>query len=392
MAGSAPLIASFFREPQLVGISIALSAVFLLSGFAAQPLAVLNRQMQFGRVCVIELLSIAVGIAVGLTMAVLGSRHWALVGLTLSTAVSRLLATYALTSWRPARPTRGVGTRPLVTFGLNVTAVGFVYSFARLFDNLLIGRVLGSAAVGLYSRGTALVSRPLDQVVTPIYTVVVPALSRLQDQPDRYRKAFLQVFEALAIIAFLFTGLCLPLAYPLTVVILGPQWVAAAPIFAGLTISALFVPMSSAASWLYLSQGRGRELLFVASVSACTMIGSFVAGLPFGPAGVALAYSLGGVCLQLPVTFYVAGRRGPVSCGDLWLSLVRHLPLGIVVLGSIWALGALAPLSSPWMRLLWSLPVGGLAGAASILALPSSRRAAAWMWRSLREADFLGST
>ena len=71
-----------------------------------------------------------------------------------------------------------------------------MYSLARGADNLLIGRFFGAAAVGLYTRGSILLLRPLEQLMIPIYTVLVPTLSRMQGQPDRYRRTFLQVFEA----------------------------------------------------------------------------------------------------------------------------------------------------------------------------------------------------
>ena len=72
----------------------------------------------------------------------------------------------------------------------------------------------------------------------PINAVLIPALSRVQTEPERYRRTFLRVYEAMALITFLFTGLLLALARPLTLVVLGPKWEQATPIFAGFTIAA----------------------------------------------------------------------------------------------------------------------------------------------------------
>src|SRR6202035_1888278 len=126
-------------------------------------------------------------------------------------------------------------------------------------DSLLVGRFFGAAAGGLYSRASILLMRPLQQFIIPINAVLVPALSRVHDQNERYRRACLQVFEAIALMSFLFTGLLLALARPLTLAVLGPKWEAAAVIFAGFTLAALAYPLITASTWLFVSQARGKE-------------------------------------------------------------------------------------------------------------------------------------
>lgn len=376
MAVSAPLIAQFFHQPQVAGISVVLAGSFLLDGLAVQHMALLNRQMRFKLISAIEIGSVAAGFLVGLGMALRGWGYWSLVGATLSTAAIRSMATWAVLPWRPKQPTRRSGTGSLVHFGADLTLVGVVYALARGSDSLLIGRFLGSEAVGLYSRATALLTSPLERVISPASSVVVPALSRLQTQPDRYRASFLKIFEGIAIAGGLFAGVFLPLAHPLVVVVLGQKWEAAAPIFAALTIAAFFLPLSTAASWLYTSQGRGRALLLTASIGAFVMITSFAIGLPFGPTGVALGYSLSGVFIQLPVTFHIAGRRGPVSAKDLWLAFFRHLPVYAVVFGVTSLVASSGIASSPLQQLIVSAALGLLAGAgAAFLYLPSRRTA-----------------
>ena len=121
----------------------------------------------------------------------------------------------------------------------------FFYSLARGMDGLLIGRFYGAFSVGLYSRASALLARPLEQFMNPIEAVFVPAFSRLQIQPDALSQFFfLSFIEAIAVVGFLFTGMCFALAHPLTLVVLGPKWEKAAIIFAGLTFAALQYPLT----------------------------------------------------------------------------------------------------------------------------------------------------
>jgi O-antigen/teichoic acid export membrane protein len=381
----APVIAWFYREPRLVGITLVLSITFLLTGLTVQHLALLNRQMRFEKIALIQVGSLLAGIVVGIAMAWLQHGYWSLVGTELTTAMCGLLLTWVASRWRPQLPSRRSGTWPLLSFGANLSVSSFIYSLARGSDGLFIGRLYGPESVGLYSRASALLHRPIQHFLTPIDAVFVPVLSRLQLQPERYRRTFLQTFEPIALVSFFFTGLFFALAEPLTLVVLGPKWEKAAVIFAGFTFAALFFALSSATSLLLASQGRGRDWLvtsmWVSSVTVC----SFLAGLPFGPAGVAISYSLSGVFLLLPIIFHVAGRRGPVSNADLWTGCLRHLPVWGVVCGAAWLARVSVANSSPLAQLCICVPVALVIGGVFIYIYVPSRRAFLSFFDALRQ-------
>src|SRR5438477_7015155 len=215
VAASAPAVAWFYREPRLVGITLMLSVTFLFASSAVQHIALLNRQMRFTVIAVIDVVSMLAGYLTGIGMALRGYGYWALVGASVTQVAIKLVLTWSISHWRPRFPSRNTQTWHLLRFGANITAGTLMYSIARGADNLLIGRFFGAAAVGLYSRGSVLLVRPLQQFLVPINAVVVPALSRMQNQHDRYRQTFLQVFEAIALISFLFAGVFLALSHPL---------------------------------------------------------------------------------------------------------------------------------------------------------------------------------
>jgi len=385
VAATAPVIAWFYREPRLIGITIALSATFFLAGSAVQHLALLSRQMRFKAIAIIQVGSMLAGIVVGIGMAWLNYGYWSLVGLNLTTGLVALVMTWLASRWRPQFFTRQSGTRPMLHFGANLTAGAFFYSIARGLDGLLIGRFYGAVSVGLYSRAAAMLARPLEQLLCPIEAVLIPMFSRLQNQPKRYRRNFLQVYEAIALASFLFTGMFFALAHPLTLVVLGPKWEKAAIIFAGFTFAALQYSLTGSATWLFASQGRGRDSLLANSIISIIVVASFIVGLPYGPAGVAIAYSASCLVLQMPVLFWLAGRHGPVSTGDLWMGFLRHLPLWAVVCGATWLTHSAVLKVSPLAQLAICAPTGLLAGAAFIFVYPPARRVAMNLFSILRE-------
>jgi O-antigen/teichoic acid export membrane protein len=385
VAASAPVIAWFYHNPRLTSITLLLSTTFFLSGTTIQHQALLKRQMRFKALALIEVGSMAVGVLVGVLMAILGCRYWSLIGSSLAMEIAGLLLTWSVSRWRPQLPTRHSGIGPLVTFGAHRTAGDFIISLARGSDNLLIGRFYGAASVGLYSRASAMLMGPLEQFLTPINAVFIPALSRLQSQPERYRSTFLRLYEAIALAGFLFTGLLLPLARPVTLVLLGPKWEQAAVIFGGFTIAALCIPLANASAWLFTSQGRGRDMLIAQSINACAVFLSFVVGLPFGPVGVAIAFSVSNLLIRIPIYYFSVGRHGPVKTTDLWRVFLRHLPVWIVVFFITSLARILVANQAPLVQLFICGPVGLLAGAAFIYSFSPQRQVATHLLETLRE-------
>jgi O-antigen/teichoic acid export membrane protein len=385
LAALSPIIARFYHDSRITPIMLLLSTTFLIGGFRVQHLALLNRQMRFKAIAIIEVGSMATGVLVGVIMALLRCGYWSLVGLSLATEIAGFLLTGLVSRWRPRLPSRGSGIRPLVTFGVHRTASGFIFSLARGCDNLLIGRFYGPDAVGLYSRGAALVFRPLEQFLLPIEAVLVPTLSRLQSQPQRYRSTFLQLYEAVAMTAFFFSSLILALATPTTLVLLGHKWASVSAIFAGFTFTAIQLPLTNAANWLLTSQGRGRDILRVASITSFITVASFIIGLPFGPLGVAIAFSAIGLLVRLPILYYIAGGRGPVTTFDLWTGCLRHLPLWVLVFVGTSLMRAMVADLHPLTQILICAPVGVLIGIVFISMFQPQRKVAIYLLETVRE-------
>ena len=385
VAASAPAIAWFYREPRLVGITLVLSVTFLLTSLAVQHIALLNRQMRFGVIAISDIVSMLAGYLTGIALALSGYGYWALVNAYVTQIAVKLVLIWLISRWQPGLPSRNTQTSRLLRFGVNITAGAFIYSLARGADSLLIGRFFGAAAIGLYSRGSILLMRPVEQFVMPINAVLVPALSRIQSEHDRYRRTFLQVFEAIALISFVFTGLFLALSHPLTLAVLGLKWEGAVVIFAGFTMAALAYPLTRAATWLLASQARGKDWVVTASIISTVTVCSFLVGLPFGPAGVAIFYSASCVLIQLPVVYYIAGRRGPVRTRDLWIGCLRHLPVWVVACGTASLARTFVLGANPWMQLLLCGPVALLAAVAYIAVSAPSRRVAVNLFSVVRD-------
>ena len=376
LAAAAPLIASFYQEPRVVSLAFALSLSFILLGLSVQHMALLKRQMKFTSIAGIEIGSAAAGLIAGLATALAGMGYWSLVFVQLAPPTVMIVGSWLVSGWRPGLPRRAVGTRPLVSFGASLTASSFLWALARGGDSVLIGRVLGLEALGLYSRAISLINRPIEQAAAPLASVFVPTLSRLRASPEVFRTAARDTHALLAFLSLTAGGLLLPLAGPITALLLGSQWTAASPIVAALSLLVVYLPMTLVPGWILSSQGRGRDFLLLSCINSVLTLGAYVVGLPFGPVGVALAFSLSSLVLQLPVTVYFVGSTGVVTRADLAVTLIKQAPGYAVAYGAAVVGLRLAPDAAPVLQIALSGILVAIAAMAWAFAYPPSRQVA----------------
>jgi O-antigen/teichoic acid export membrane protein len=375
-AALSPVIAWFYRDSRLVLITIILSSTFLLSGSAVQHLALLNRQMRFKALACVDIGSMTLGLIVGVGMALAGYGYWSLVGSQMGTSLGELIMAWIMSGWRPQFYKSSVGTRSMIHFGASLTASTLLRRITSGMDSILIGRFFGAAPLGLYSRGMALLMRPLDQFLMPFDMVFVPVLSRLQDEPERYRRTFLQIYDALVLVSFLMAGLFLGLSRPLVLALLGPRWHEVVPIFSALALAATYFAAAGASLWLLTTQGRNRDILRTGVMISCVSVASYAIGLIHGVTGVALAFSLGGLFVRLPAQYYIVGREGPVSTRDLWNVLLRQVPVWIVSFGTAYGMSRMTSKMSPVIQLCIGVPATVAASLVIIWILPHQRQTA----------------
>ena len=382
----APVVAWFYRDPRVGPIMLAMSLLFLLSGSTVQHRALLARQMRFIPIGIIDVTSTFVGFATACLLAWRGFSYWALVAQQLSNALAGLVLTWGISKWRPSLPNRGSNVRSLATFGAHLSAADFIYLFLVNTDCILIGRLMGPVSLGLYTRASALLNRPLEQILTPVNTVMDPVLSRLQSDTEQYRRTFLRTFSLLSVLSFGFSAMCLALSRPLVLFILGPKWESVIPLFAASAFLAISVPAGTVVGWLYQTQGRGKDQLKSHFITGSVTFLSYLVGLFWGPLGLIIAVAIATATIELPILYYIGGRTGPVSTRDLSITFVSKLPLWATIYVATFAARMAVSGSSPFIQLLVCVPTGFIAGGILLMPFPSFREDARFAFKAVMEA------
>jgi O-antigen/teichoic acid export membrane protein len=318
----APFVAAFYHEPRLVWVTAVLATGFLFNAAGVQHSALLQRQLRFITLAVTDTLALLLSTAVGIVMASAGYRYWALVAMTVTLPFAATVGMWVATAWVPGMPRKQAGIRSMIRFGGTITLNGVVVYIAYNVEKILLGRFWGAEALGIYGRSYQLINIPTENLNSSVGSVAFSALSRVQHDPSRLRNYFLKGYSLVLALTVPITTLSALFASDLIAVVLGPKWKDAAPIFRLLAPTILIFAMINPFSWLLFSIGKVGRSLKIALVIAPLVITAYVAGLPYGPKGVAFAYSAAMMLWTVPhIIWCVHGTV--ISVRDVLLAVRR---------------------------------------------------------------------
>jgi PST family polysaccharide transporter len=220
----------------------------------------------------------------------------------------------------------------MLRFGGTLTLNGLLAYLAYNAEKILIGRFWGADAIGIYGRAYQIINIPTDNLNAAVGEVAFSALSRVQDDLGRLKSYFLKGYSLVLGLTLPITIACALFANDIIFVVLGPKWKEAAPIFRLLAPTILIFAMINPLTWLLFSLGLVGRSLKMSLVFAPLIVGGYVLGLPYGPKGVAFAYSTVMAVCALPLTAW-AVQGTVISFRDILLTVSRPLASGIVAGG-----------------------------------------------------------
>jgi polysaccharide transporter, PST family len=374
---ASPLIAEYYHQPQLVAVTRWIAAGFMLTGLSAQHWALLRRQMRFTAVATLETSAELISFAVAIGLAMAGAGYWALVAQRLVGPTLIAPGCWLLCRWRPSRPVFAPGAAALLRFGSSIAGTSMIAMFARSIDQVLIGWIWGPASLGFYDRATKLFVSPLTNILVPLYSIGMPALSRLTVDEDRYRRAFGEILEKLAMVTMPAAAVVVATADWTTEMLFGPKWAAAAPLVGWFALIIGYQPSVDTCPLLYMTQMRSGELLRASAIDAVLRIAAVGCTLPYGANAVAAALAISGLLVRAPVSFWLATRCGPVGHAQICRALLPSALAGCSVAAAIWILrrAALPADVSVVLGLVCALLIALVSAGSVFLVVPKSRRA-----------------
>jgi PST family polysaccharide transporter len=312
MAVFSQAIAWFYNDPRIVSVTLALSSTFFFSGLTIQHQALLRRQMQYGSLAWIRIISTAMSIVLAIGFALQGYEHWALVWKEVARAAFIAAGTWLMCRWVPGLQVSRSGIASMLRFGRDITGFNIIHFFSRNLDQILIGRFWGAVPLGFYSKAYQLMSLPVSQLQFPVQFVAESTLSTLQSTPDKYRQYYQKIISLLSFSS-------MPLAVYLVIFseeiigfLLGETWIASAEIFRILAIAAFIQPVASTGGFVLVTSGKTKQYLWWGVLNGLSLVTAFSIGIYWGTTGIAAAFTINTYAILFP-SLWMSFKNTPIS-------------------------------------------------------------------------------
>jgi len=326
-------IAALYGEPRLQPLFAVMSLTFLFTAAGLVQEALLMREMDFRALEVRTILAVICSCTVGITLAALGFGPWAIVVQTLTISAVASALVWRSSPWRPTMTFSVPILKEMWSFASHVTG-SRILNWAQLnVDNLLVGRFLGAANLGVYSLAFAIGFAPVNRLSEPLGQVLFPAFSRIQDR-QQIALIWLRASRMLALIAVPAMLGLIVIAHDFVQVVFGQKWMGAVVVLQLLAPISLFQTLTGFNASVLQSIDRTRLLLRLTAVTTVLSMAAFAGGLPWGIKGVAVAYLIATVVLQsgylwltaraisMPLRQWLGSVSGVLQAGLLMLLVV----------------------------------------------------------------------
>ncbi len=331
LAVIAPVLSRVYGEPRLAGIVVVWSLTIIFGGLSAQHLALLKRAMLFAGISKLSMTAAMSSNIGAVALAWHGAGYWALVVREVMNEAVIATGAWVLCRWRPQRPSRHSGIAPMLVFGGHSVVSFVIRRTTRNLDRTLLGWRFGPVVTGYYHMAFELAAMFTALITEPLRNVAVSSLSRLREQPERFRQHYLKAIRGVALASFAATAVLVATSGDLVAIILGPKWQRAGDILRilGLTAGVSAIYMTNI--WLHFSLGRADRMVRWTVLEAALIGAGVTAGLRFGADGVAWGYCVSMWVLSI-IGLWYAGRPVGLTLGDtiavLWRPAITAVVAG----------------------------------------------------------------
>jgi O-antigen/teichoic acid export membrane protein len=355
------------EQPTLIPIVLALSAIRIVVALSATPMVLLQREMAFRRLAILDVLSSALMLIVAPLMAWQGWGPWSLVLGEQLTGV--LVSAVGLWLYRPPwrlslRVNRTIAGEYL-RFGRFILANTQITYLLDRFDDFWVGTALGMSAAGFYAKAYEFARYPRRFIAMPLQPVFFSAYARLQDDRHRLSQAYYRLNSFVVRVGFLFALILVLIAPEFVELLLTAKWLPMVNAFRLMVVYSLFDPLIVTAGNLAAAMGQPQLLTRIKVLQAVVFVPLVIllASL-WGIEGVAIAAD---VMLLIGIALILRYMRRFV---DFSLWRLFSCPLLALFAGGAAGLGVEYGLNPPnlWVSMAGKAAAAGIAYAA-VLAI-----------------------
>jgi PST family polysaccharide transporter len=335
----APLVAQFYRTEILSSVIIVSSLSFIPRMMGSVNKALLTRELAFKTMAAPDIIGIMVFSVLVIPMAWSGLGLWSIILANLIGVWATTIALWKWSGWRPSWTFDWNGYKSLMSFGSRVLGEQLIGFINMNIDYLLIGRLLGTYALGIYTMAFSLMTFPLRKIAQMVTRVTFPAFSRVQHDDALLRDAYLKTVRYISLVTFpILTGMGL-LADDFIHVAYTDKWAEVIIPLQIMCLDGLIRTVGTTVGSILYAKGRADIGLKWKIASAGVIIPSIIVGADYGIIGVAVALT-GTTVVLAPIIQTITNRLIDLKFKALGQALapavVSTLVMAVGLSGIIW--------------------------------------------------------
>lgn len=287
---AAPYIAHFYNNSSLTPIVRVISLTIVISGVKGIQQAYVSRNMLFKRFFFSTIGGTIASAFVGIALAYKGFGVWALVAQQLLNTATDTLILWLTVKWRPRLMFSWKRLKKLLSFGWKILCSSLIDTVYNNVRSLIIGKMYSPADLAYYNQGDKFPKLIVTNINTSIDSVLLPAMSSVQDSKDRVKNMTRRAIKTSTyIMAPLMMGLAF-CAEPIVTLILTEKWLPCVPFLRIFCVTCMFYPIHTANLNAINAMGRSDLFLKLEIIKKAIGMTLLFSTMWFGV--MAMAYSL----------------------------------------------------------------------------------------------------
>jgi O-antigen/teichoic acid export membrane protein len=341
IAIAAPFLAGALGEPAVAPLLTALGLILPISAAGTTHITLMLRDFGHRSMASRSVVSGVLGGGAALAAAWAGWGPWSLVVQRGVSEVTGTAMAWHAHRWLPGRRYSFPVLRSMASLSVSFTVTQLLFVALVRIQDLIIGRMIGAAAVGVYRTAWRTIDAIAQSAIMPFAQVSLPALTRLQDDLPAFRKAYVRIVSVSAAIAFpAIIGFAV-LAPDAVTLIFGPRWVESGKIARVLGFIVVPFSLNYFAGPGLAVLGRSGTLARLAGLQAALTIVLTLAAAPFGLTAIAGAYVLRAY-LTLPVQMWAFKRYSGLGYRSVITAIAPALAMALLMAGALIAVDQIA--------------------------------------------------
>jgi polysaccharide transporter, PST family len=370
-----PVVGWFYNQPIVTWLVMLMGVTYLAAALGNQPTALAQREFRFKPLAISGMAAKGIGFASGYYLALGGFGPWSIAWMHLIESILASVSGFVISGYWPGRAANLRDTTSHFKFGALMTVSGLMSFLSRNIDKILIGRLYGAEALGIYTRAHGMIIFPFTGLLAGFTRFNLASLSRLVDKNQQYQSYVLFILQAYLFVAACIVVPSVVLADEVVDILMGGQWAKVAPIFVIMAPYTWYQIISYLCNVSLISKGKMAQLTSLHFWNCILSTITIAVAAPFGLVGLAIGFSLAGMTIQLALFLVTVSREKSIEIWPFLKVAIQNMAAAVGT--SVVALFGLVPFLDgldAWLRIALVTLTTTLMLSSSLVCFETGRR------------------